>query len=201
MAGAMITAVGGAVVQTVVQPSTAVADNMWSYPWSSAALVPISLLWALAHALVIVGLLGFYRSGIAGPTRSAQSGLIAAVTGTSLLLLGELASIVVRNQQVDDTGATLVGGLFALAMVLSAFGFLVAGRATLRARLWNDWRRYTPLVAGSWTVVLLGINFTKALPTGVGIYGLCLLALSYALFTRPTPAGEPFASAARVQEA
>jgi hypothetical protein len=34
--GALITAIGGAVVQAFVQPSTAVSDDMWSYPWSRA---------------------------------------------------------------------------------------------------------------------------------------------------------------------
>ena len=46
---------------------------MWSYPWSSAALVPVSLVYAVFHVLVSVGLLGFARSGAAGdgPRRDA----------------------------------------------------------------------------------------------------------------------------------
>ena len=36
--------------------------------------------------------------------------------------------------------------------------------------------------------MLLGLDSTtKALPTGVAIYGLCLLALGVALYTQPTP--------------
>lgn len=190
--GALITAIGGAVVQAVVQASTTVSDDMWSYPWSSDALVPISLLWAFAHLLIIVGLLGFRRSGLAGATRAARLGLALAVTGTSLLLVGELASIAFRDQRVDDTGPALVGGVFGVATLLSAVGLLMAGQATLRARLWRDWRRFTPLAAGTWTLLLTGLAFSKALPTAVGIYGLCLLALGIALYTRPVPtAGVP----------
>ncbi|HEX9481915.1 MAG TPA: hypothetical protein VF927_07420, partial [Solirubrobacteraceae bacterium] len=44
--GATATAIGGLVVQAVIQPSTAVSDERWSYPWSSSSLVPISILWA-----------------------------------------------------------------------------------------------------------------------------------------------------------
>ncbi len=68
--GALITAVGGAVVQAIVQPRTNVSDEMWSYPWSSDALIPVSLLWGLAHVLVAVGIVGLRRSAVAGPKRS-----------------------------------------------------------------------------------------------------------------------------------
>jgi len=188
--GAAATTLGGIVVQGIVQPATTVSDHRWSYPWSSGALVPISLLWASLHVLVFVGLLGFARSGLAGPNRSARLGTTLALVGTVLLFVGELASIVVRDQRTDDTGATIVGGIFAVAILLTAVGFLAAGLATVRARLWHGWRRFTPLTAGLVTSALLGVNTTKALPTGVAVYGLCLLALGVALYTQPTPEPE-----------
>ena len=188
--GATATTLGGIVVQGIVQPATTISDHSWSYPWSSGALVPISLLWASLHVLVFLGLLGFARSGLAGPTRSARLGTTLALAGTVLLFVGELASIVVRDQRTDDTGAAIVGGIFAVAILLTAVGFLAAGIATVRARLWHGWRRFTPLTAGLVTVALLGLNVTKALPTGVALYGLCLLALGIALYTQPTPEPE-----------
>jgi hypothetical protein len=50
-------------------------------------------------------------------------------------------------------------------------------------------------LAGIWTLALIGLQFTKALPTAVGIWGLCLLALGVAPYTRPSPAnaGRPAA--------
>jgi len=186
--GAAATTLGGVVVQGIVQPVTTVSDHRWSYPWSSGALVPISLLWASLHLLVFVGLLGFARSGLAGPSRSARLGATLALVGTALLFVGELASILIRDQRTDDTGAVIVAGIFGIASLLTAAGFLAAGIATLRARLWRGWRRLTPLSAGIATCVLLGLDSTtKALPTGVAIYGLCLLALGVALYTQPTP--------------
>ena len=190
--GATATAIGGLVVQAVIQPSTTVSDKRWSYPWSSSSLVPISILWASLHVLVFVGVLGFARGGHAGKSRGARVGVALALAGTALLFIGELASIAVRDQQVDDTGAKLVGAIFAIAIVLSAIGFLSSGVAAIRARLWRGWRRYAPLGVGIWTTVLLGLNMTKALPAGVALYGLWLLVLSVALYTQPdaSPAAE-----------
>jgi hypothetical protein len=185
--GASATAVGGLVVQAVVQPSTTVSDERWSYPWSSTSLVPMSILWACLHVLVFIGVLGFARSGFAGESRSARVGAFLALAGTALLFVGELASILVRDQQVDDTGAKVVGAIFGMAIVLSAVGFLSSGIATVRARLWRGWRRFAPLGVGIWTTAVLGLNVTNALPTAVAVYGLWLLVLSLALYTQPTP--------------
>jgi len=188
--GATSTALGGIVVQGIVQRATTVSDDRWSYPWSSGALVPISILWASLHVLVFVGVLGFTRSGVAGPSRSARVGTALALVGTALLFVGELASILIRDQRTGDSGAAIVGAIFALAILLTAVGFLAAGIATVRARLWHGWRRFTPLAAGIVNSALLGVNATKALPTGVAIYGLSLLALGIALYTQPTPEPE-----------
>lgn len=199
--GAAATTLGGIVVQGIVQPATTVPDHRWSYPWSGGALVPVSILWASLHVLVFVGLLGFARSGVAGHTRSARLGTTLALVGTALLFVGELASIPIRDQRTDDTGAVIVGALFALAILLTAVGFLAAGIATVQARLWQGWRRFTPLTAGIVTLALLGVNVTKALPTGVAIYGLCLVALGVALYTQPTPEAEERAVLAAQEQA
>lgn len=185
--GALITTLGGFVSQ-IVQASTNVSDDLWRYPWSSDAFVAVSLLWAVAHGLVIVGLLGLRRSGVAGPARSAAVGFGLAVAGTALLFGAEFASLAFAGQQVNNTGPGLAGVAFGLGTLLSGIGLLVAGRAVLQARRWDDWRRFTLLAAGGWTVVLVGIAATKALPTGVAIYGLCLLAIGIALRTRPAAA-------------
>lgn len=187
IAGTAATATGGLLVQTVVQPATAVSDDRWSYPWSSSTLIPVSVLWACLHVLVFIGVLGFARSRLAGASRGARVGLLLALAGTTLLFTGELASIAVRNEHVKDSGAEIVGAVFGVAILLTAAGFLAAGVATLRARLWCGWRRYTPLTVGIWTTALLVLNMTKALPTAVAVYGLCLLALGIALYTQPTP--------------
>lgn len=128
IAGALITAVGGAASQ-IVQASTSVSDDLWRYPWSSDLFVPISVLWAFAHVLVIVGLLGLRRSGVAGPTRSAAVGLALAIAGTGVLLVAEFASLPFAGDRVADTGPAIVGLRSGSARPSQPSGcFLPAGR-------------------------------------------------------------------------
>lgn len=179
--GGAATAISGLLVQAVVQPASTVPTTRWSYPWSADAFVTVSVVYAVFHLLVLVGVLGFARSRLAGTSRTARTGTALAVAGTATLFVAELASIPIRHQYVDDTGATIVGVVFGLGTLLSGIGFLLAGIATLRSGGWDGWRRYVPLVTGVWATALVGIATTTALAAGVGVYGLCLLALGVAL--------------------
>ncbi len=186
--GAAIALIGGVVVQAIVQPSSSVSDELWSYPFSSDAYVVASLLFALGHGLVGIGLWGLWRSGVAGRSRGARAGLALAMVATALLLVAQAASIAIRDARLDDTSAGVTGALFGAGTLLSALGFLIAGKATLSAGLWRDWRRFTLLVAGVCSTALLGLAPTKALPTGIALYSASLLVLWIGLYTQP--AGE-----------
>ena len=134
IAAGAATAVGGAVLAFGIQPNTDISVDMWRYPWSSSgAFVAFSVFSAALHSLVIAGLVAFGRSGAAGRSRAATRGVALAVAGTALLVVGELASIPIRDAKVDDTSAAIVGAVFGLASIASIVGFLVAGWATLRA--------------------------------------------------------------------
>lgn len=188
---AAATALAGAVLMFGIQPATDISDDMWRYPWSSSgAFVAFSIFSAALHGLVIAGVVAFGRSGAAGRSRAARRGVAVAVAGTALLLVGELASIPIRDAEVDDTSAAVVGAIFGLASIASTVGFLLTGRATLRAGVWHGWRRFAPLATGLWLLVLapVGLAAPTLLHGGVGVYGLCLLAMAIALHTEPTPA-------------
>ena len=105
LVGAAATAFSGIVVQAAIQPATNVPDDRWSYPWSSAALVPVSLVYIALHVLVILGLLGFARSGVTGTGRAARLGPALAIAGTAVLAAGELLSIPIRHAYTTDTSA------------------------------------------------------------------------------------------------
>jgi hypothetical protein len=185
--GGALTAISGAVVQGYVQPDSDVSDKMWSYPWSSGALVPVSLLYALFYALIFAGVLGYARSGVAGAGRSARVGTVLALIGTAVLFAAELLSIPMADKRVDEAGAVLVTVCFALGALVSAIGFIVAGVATVRAGRWDGWRRFVPLATGVWLVVLNGLAPTPALAVGTTLYGLFVTSLGIALRTQPTP--------------
>lgn len=196
--GGLLTLVAGVVVQGVVVPASEVSREMWSYPWSSSALVPVSLGYAVFHLLVLLGVLGVGRSGAAGDGRGARVGTALAAAGTAILTVAELLSIPVADQRTDDTGAGLVGATFGLGTVVSAVGFLVLGVAAIRAARWDGWRRYTPLAVGIWLVALTILVATPALAIAVGVYGLLLTAMGLALATDPVPAAHPAETQVRV---
>ena len=190
-----------AVVTQVVQASTDVSRDKWSYPWSSGTSITFYLFAAGSELLLAFSVLGLRRGRVAGTIRAASVGLWAALVGTALIVMGHLASIPIRDELVDDGWPRAVGGVFALGTVLTAIGFLLAGRGTIRAGIWRDWRRFTPLAVGAWSAVLLGLQFTPVLPTAVAVYGLSFLALGVALYTQAVPEEENTAIAAQEQPA
>jgi hypothetical protein len=188
IAAATIHAIAGIVGQ-VVQASTQVSDDMFSYPWTSAELVAVSLAEALAFGLGLVGLAALRASGVAGPTRAARIGLGVALAGSALFVVAELASIAVRHQYSDDGAAGALGGVFGLATVLLGAGLAAAGVAARRARLWESWRPTALLACGLWTLAMLGIVLTPLMPLGITVMGLLQAAIGAGLLTRPTPVG------------
>lgn len=177
--GAAVTTLTGIAVEAVVKPASDVSDKLWSYPWSSDAFVPVSIGYAVLHLLVLLGMVALYR---ATTTRAGRVGAAIAAGGTLVLLIAELASIPIADQRLDDTGPQVVGASFGLGVALTAIGLLVAGIAVLR--LWTGWQRYAALVAGIWSVAMIGLSMTSALPLGVAIYGITLCALFAAVLTR-----------------
>jgi hypothetical protein len=186
IAGAIIHAIAGIVGQ-IAQSSTKVSDDMFSYPWTSAELVAVSLVEALAFGLGLVGLAALRNSGVAGPTRAARLGLAVALGGTALFVLAELASIAVRDQYWDEGATGALGGMYGLATLLLGAGLAAAGIAARRAGRWDGWRPSALLACGLWTLAMFGIGLTPLMPLGVTVMGLLQAAIGAGLLTRPTP--------------
>ena len=186
--GAAATTLAGVLIQVGVVPTTDLSEDYWRYPWeSTSAYVILSAVYAALHVLIIGGLVAFERRGITGPSPAAHRGVRLAIGGTVLLTIGELASIPLHDALVDDSEAVAVGGLFGLAMVCSALGFLLCGWTTIRAGVWTGWRRFAPLATGIWITVMVPLTALEPtlLPGSVGVYGLCLLAVAAAMTVDP----------------
>jgi len=187
IAGAIIHVAGGIVGQ-VVQGSTEVSDDLFRYPWTSDAFVVLSLVEAIAFGLGLAGIAALRASGVAGQMRGARIGLGAALAGSALFVVAELASIPVRDQLTDEGPAGTVGGLFGLATFLLGGGLAAAGVAARRTGLWEGWRPTALLAWGVWTLILLGVVLTDVMPLGVTVMGLLQLATGVGLLTCPMPA-------------
>jgi hypothetical protein len=146
-------------------------------------LAPVSVLFALFHLLVFLGMVAFARSV---SSRGARVGSALALVGTFVFFLAEFATIPFADQRMDETGPQIVGAAFGLGVTLTAVGLIVAGISVLRSGGWHWWRRYAPLGAGLWSLVMIGLSFTGALAAGVAIYGISLCVLYLAVYTLPT---------------
>jgi hypothetical protein len=174
VAGGVLTGLSAFAVQFVVVPATDVADTEFSYPWTPETLIPVSIVYAVFHLLVAIGL-----AQVARPfTGAIRGGLWTAVIGTVLLVAGELATIPLRERLVDDSTVGLVTGpLFGGGTVLTVIGLLIAGVGLIR-------QQRTPfakavLVAGVWTVALLGLIVTPVMAAAIGVYGVTLAAIGW----------------------
>lgn len=177
-AGGLITAVGGAVAQ-VVRASTDVPEELFRYPWTSDAFIAASLLWALSHALLLVGLLGVRRSAGAAGDRGLRAGLTVAAIGLVMFVAAELASLPVVDERSDSGAAGLTGALFGLATLVTGVGLTVAGRAA--TRLWHGPRRFVLLACGVWALLLLGLVMTPVMQIAIGVWGALFLVLAGAV--------------------
>lgn len=191
--GTAMTAIAGLLIQVGVVPATELSEDYWRYPWESAgAFVTTAVIYAALHVLVIAGLVDFGRHRIAGSSTAARRGVHLAVAGTTLLLIGELASIPLYDAQVDDNAAMAVGALFGVALACSAAGFLASGWTTLRSGAWTDWRRFTPMATGIWTTIMIPLTLAEPtlLPGSVAVYGLCLLGMAAGMAVVPAEPGD-----------
>lgn len=104
------------------------------------------LLQALIHLGELAGVIALALSGAAGAGLLGRIGLGAAALGQALLAVAEL---------VYPTYPGVGEQIFNVAPPLSGIGLILAGIAVLRARVWQGWHRFVPLVLGAWVFVVL----------------------------------------------
>jgi hypothetical protein len=173
--------------QLASTPSSTTPEELWRYPWSSHVFVVVGLLWCVSHALCLSGFVGLRRSGHAGPGRAAAAGAALTITGTALILAGELAGLTIGDQAEDSGAASIVASIYALGTLLAVGGLVLVGRQVVRMRTWTGWRRWVPLTMAGWGVMLLWLPLTPLAPVGSLVIDMLFVALGVALFTRPTP--------------
>src|SRR5215208_154512 len=184
VAGGIAVAIGG-IAEQVVQASTSASDEIFRYPWSSDAYIAAALYWAMAFGIVLFGLIRVRMDAPAGEGRGLRGGLAAAIAGLAVIVGAQVASIDVRGQAADGTGAVV--GMFGVGTLLLAGGLIVAGRAALRSHRESRFPRAL-LAAGIWTVVLMALVTTPLAQLADVVFGILVAAAGLpAAVPRPGP--------------
>jgi hypothetical protein len=170
----------GAVLTAAYRTSSPVSEDAFAFPWQGSTAVATSLLWGLAQALMVVGLVAFARSN-APAGRSGQIGARLAIGGGVSFTLAHLGSALAYDASTDDASAIVAMSLFGVGTVALAVGLLLAGTAWLRNPNRSTWARRAPLALGMWMVLMIPLQFTSALAVAVGGYAVLVIAFGAAL--------------------
>ncbi len=100
----------------------------------------------LSHLLVLIGVLGFARSGATGNGWLAKIGLGLALFASLAFIPSEIA---IQIQYA--LGEMLLG----ICAPLQGLGMTLAGIAVLRAGRWHGWQRFIPLLCGLYPFLVL----------------------------------------------
>lgn len=178
----------GGIMAAAFRGVSTVPDDRLSFPFSGRLATTTSLTWGLTQALFLVTLLAFARSDAVGTSRPGRIGAWLALAGNVVFVIAHAVSLIFRDARVDDPGGVAAISMFAIATVLTAVGFMVAGIAAARAGRWTAWRRYTVLVVGIWVLFLIPLQFTPLLPLSIVVYAATITAFSIALLAQTTAA-------------
>jgi succinate dehydrogenase hydrophobic anchor subunit len=182
--GATLT-VPACVAVTIDRSSSNVAHDLFRYPLTHTMFVWLTLYAALTHLLIGAGLVWLRDTDVTGRSRTARVGLNAAIAGTALLFVCELASLPIAGQHNSDTWPTIVDAGFGVASVLVTAGMLAVGIVAVRERSWSSWRRNAPLICGLLSLTTIPLQFSSALEIGIAVYGLGYGVLGVAMLTDP----------------
>jgi hypothetical protein len=170
----------GAILTGAYRGSSPVPDEAFAFPWEGATAVTTSLIWGLAQALMVVGLVAFARSD-APSGRFARAGAWLAVAGGVAYTIAHVVSVAAYDASTDDAGAILAMSLFGVGTVALAIGLLLAGRSSLRTPRRPSWTSWAPFALGIWMVLMIPLQFTSALVVAVGGYAILVVAFGVSL--------------------
>ena len=194
--GAVIATTGGVVTGSI---PTSVPTTAVSYPYSPTVYSITQILWAVLQSLMFLGALGLARSGAVGTSRLGRIGVWLAPAGMAGIAPCVAGFAFIASETADSSAATALSAIVGIASNLAGLGFVLAGIAVLRARRWQGWHRFVPLLCGLYVFVAL-TPIIAAFP-GLFFWGLagwnaCFILLGLALTQQRAAPGFAVRSAA-----
>lgn len=187
--GAVVATAGAVVTGSI--PTSVPTTNM-SYPYSPTVYSITQILWAVLQLLMFLGTLGLARSGAVGTSRLGQIGVWIAAVGMAAIVPCVAGFAFIASETTDSSAAIALNAVVGVASNLAGLGFVLAGIAVLRARHWQGWHRFVPLLCGLYVFVAL-TPIIAAFP-GLFFWGLagwnaCFILLGLALTQRRAAPG------------
>ena len=181
-------AVGGAIWFVFI-----VGSIITGFPWSEAYTTSFTVaetIFITVQTLLLIGFFGVWWSNGVGNGMFGKSAFGLAALGHLIFVLVEIHSLILGD----------LSPLFPLAPVSSAVGILLTGIAVLRAKRWQGWTRWMPLITGIYPFIFMFpfVAVTgETLDIAIGFWGLIRLALGLAIRAQ---ASEPVMAAGEVTQ-
>jgi len=181
----------------------AVSPDLYSYPFTPAGFLVAQFVFMANHVLLLVGILGLARSGVAGGGLLGRVGLWISVAGMAALALCEVGAMTLATSPYPSPGTGFMDVAYGVASILIGVGLTLAGLAVVGAGEWAGWRRFVTLVCGVavFVIVIPGV-FGPFLAGRMAlvVWMLMFSALGWALYTQTrVPVVEPEPTAAELR--
>lgn len=140
----------------------------------TAAFYVAEALFVVVQLLLLAGFFGIWWSGGVGRGLFGRLAFGLAALAHLIFVLLEIHSLIIGE----------LSPVFPLAPLSSAAGILLTGIAVLRARRWQGWTRWLPLITGLYPFVFMFplVAITGApLEIAIGFWGLVRLVLGLAI--------------------
>jgi len=134
------------IIGALIGMGVGIKEGVAPTPFGTTENIVMQGIVIVANTLALVGVAGLARSGAAGDGWLARSGLGIALVASALFLPFDVLATV---------NLELGGALLGLSALAQGLGLLLAGIAVLRAGRWSGWRRFTPLLCGLYTFLVL----------------------------------------------
>ena len=174
-----------AVVMAFIPPT--VSPDLYRYPFTLTGFLVAQFVFMSNHMLLLVGILGLARSGVAGTGLLGHVGLWISVAGMAALTLCEVGAMTLATAPYPSPGTDFMDMAYGVASILIGVGLTLVGVAVVIAGEWAGWRRFVVLVCGVAVFVIVIPGVFGPFLAGrlvLAAWMLMFAALGWALYTR-----------------
>ncbi|WP_109509918.1 hypothetical protein [Nocardioides speluncae] len=164
-----------------------VPSDQFSYPFEPGGFAVVQTFFFVQHLplAVLLGLL--WTSGVTGRGQLAKVGVIGSVASMLGLAVTELIAIASAEATYPSSDTAHLDVLYGATSIGIGLFTVLAGIATIPARVWTGWERWLPLAIGVYVFVVLTPGIMLGFDAGrlvIGAWMLLFAALGWALMRR-----------------